>query len=109
MLKIKRDYDSSKLEVERDIAQRDAMKASLQRVDAIIAGLKKSPYLRAVDDGAQVALVPYANVANAHKGATLYGCRIGMFFCHEVGTVTRGAAERGPGRRARTAARRRAA
>ena len=87
VLKIKRDYDASKLEVERDTAQRDAMKASLQRVDSIIAGLKKSAYLRAVDDGAQVALVPYANVGEAHKGAKLYGCRIGMVFCHEVGEV----------------------
>ncbi len=88
VLKIKRDYDSSKLEVERDIAQRDALKASLQRVDTIIAGLKKSPYLRALDEGAQVAMVPYANVEKAHKGAPLYACKLGMMWCHEVGTVT---------------------
>ena len=36
---------------------------------------------------AEVALVPYANVEKAHKGAELYGCRLGMFFCHEVGSV----------------------
>jgi hypothetical protein len=88
VLKIKRDYDSSKLEVERDIAQRDAMKASLQRVDAIIAGLKKSPYLRALDDQAQVAMIPYANASNAKKGSPVYGCRIAMLWCHQVGTVT---------------------
>jgi hypothetical protein len=87
VLKIKRDYDSSKLEVDRDIAQRDALKASLARVDSIIAGLKKSAYLRALDDGAQVALVPYANVEKTAKGTKLYGCKIGMVFCHEVGTV----------------------
>jgi len=87
VLKIKRDYDASKLEVEKDIAQRDALKASLQRVDSIIAGLKKSAYLRALDDGAQVAMVPYANVEKAHKGAPLYACKVGMFVCHEVGTV----------------------
>jgi hypothetical protein len=87
VLKIKRDYDSSKLEVDRDIAQRDALKASLGRVDAIIAGLKKSPYLRALDDQAQVAMVPYANVGNAKKGAPVYGCHIGMLWCHQVGTV----------------------
>ncbi len=88
VLKIKRDYDSSKLEVERDIAQRDAMKASLQRVDAIIAGLKKSPYLRALDDQAQVAMIPYANASNAKKGSPVYGCRMAMLWCHQVGTVT---------------------
>jgi hypothetical protein len=87
VLKIKRDYDSSKLEVERDIAQRDALKASLQRVDAIIAGLKKSPYLRALDDQAQIAMIPYSNVSNAKKGTPLYGCKIGMLWCHKVGTV----------------------
>jgi hypothetical protein len=87
VLKIKRDYDSSQLEVDRDIAQRDAMKASLQRVDAIIAGLKKSAYLRALDDQSQVAMVPYSNVGNAKKGTPLYACRIGMLWCHQVGTV----------------------
>lgn len=87
VLKIKRDYDSSKLEVDKDIAQRDALKASLGRVDAIIAGLKKSAYLRALDDQAQVAMIPYANTKNAAKGAPVFACRIGPMWCHQVGTV----------------------
>src|SRR3569623_1882503 len=66
---------------------RDALTANLQRVDSIIAGLKKSAYLRALDDGAQVAMVPYSNVEKAHKGAPLYACKVGMFVCHQVGTV----------------------
>ena len=87
VLKIKRDYDASKLEVDKDIAQRDALKASIQRVDAIIAGLKKSAYLRALDDQAQVAMVPYANAKKATKGAPVYACKVAMMWCHQVGTV----------------------
>jgi hypothetical protein len=87
VLKIKRDYDASKLEVDKDIAQRDALKASLQRVDAIIAGLKKSAYLRALDDQAQVAMIPYTNAKNAAKGSPVYACRVGPVWCHQVGTV----------------------
>lgn len=87
VLKIKRDYDASKLEVDKDIAQRDALKASLQRVDSIIAGLKKSAYLRALDDQAQVAMIPYANAKNAAKGSPVFACRVGPIWCHQVGTV----------------------
>jgi hypothetical protein len=87
VLKIKRDYDASKLEVDKDIAERDAMKASLQRVDAIIAGLKKSAYLRALDDQAQVAMIPYANAKNATKGTPVFACKMGPLWCHKVGTV----------------------
>ncbi len=32
-------------------------------------------------------LVPYANLEHLGKGTTLYGCRLGMVVCREVGTV----------------------
>jgi hypothetical protein len=44
-------------------------------------------FLRAVDDKATVALVPYGNLDNAKPGASLYACKVAMVWCHEVGTV----------------------
>jgi hypothetical protein len=87
VLKIKRDYDTSKLALAKAIESRDVLAASLARQDKIISGLKQSAYLRALDDRAVVALVPYGNLDGIKPGTTLYGCRVGMVMCHQVGTV----------------------
>jgi hypothetical protein len=87
VLKIKRDYEASKLALAKAIETRDTLAASLARQDDIIAGLKQSAYLRALDDKATVALVPYNNLDHATAGAALYACRIGMVWCHQVGEV----------------------
>jgi hypothetical protein len=87
VLKIKRDYDTSKLALARAMEAKTTLAASLVRQDEIIAGLKKSGYLRALDDHATVALVPYGNLENTKPGTALYACRIAMVWCHEVGTV----------------------
>ena len=87
VLKIKRDYDTSKRELARALENRKMLAASLAREDAIIAGLKQSSYLRALDDHATVALVPYENLESVAAGSPLYGCRFAMVGCHQVGTV----------------------
>jgi hypothetical protein len=87
VLKIKRDYDTSKLALARALETKTTLTASLVRQDEIIAGLKKSSYLRALNDGATVALVPYGNLENTKPGAPLYACRVAMLWCHQVGTV----------------------
>ena len=87
VLKIERDYDASKLQLAKDIDDRERLTASVARVDAIIAGIKQSNYLRALDDHATVALVPYTNLDHVAKGTKLYGCKLSMLWCHEVGTV----------------------
>jgi len=87
VLKIKQEFEMSRLETAKAIENREALKAALTRQDAIIEGLRKSPYLRAIEDGANVAFVPYGNMDNVEVGAPLYGCALEMVFCHKVGKV----------------------
>lgn len=87
VLKIKRDYDTSKLALANELATRNSLKQSLERQDKVIGNLKKSPYLRAISDQATIAFVPYGNLPNAVKGVELYGCKLGMVMCHKVGTI----------------------
>jgi Cu2+-exporting ATPase len=55
VLRIKREYDQSRLETSKAIGNRKALQASLTRQDAILARLRGSPYLRAAQTGAHVA------------------------------------------------------
>jgi len=86
-LKIKRDLDTSRLALSKAIAVRDTLRASLTRQDEMLAGLRTSAYLRAIKDGATVALVPYANLDRTTPGAPLYACKLAMVWCHQVGKV----------------------
>nr|HEX4314479.1 hypothetical protein [Kofleriaceae bacterium] len=87
VLKIKQDFENSKLEEQKAIATRDALQQSLARQDALIKGLEDSGYLKAIKDDAQVAFVPYSNMKGVTPGANLYGCKLGMVICHKVGKV----------------------
>ena len=87
ILKIKQEYDNSRLEMNKAIANRDSLKSSLERQDEIVKGLSGSSYLKALKDNASVAFVPYGNMKGVTPGATLYGCKLGMIVCHKVGKV----------------------
>jgi hypothetical protein len=87
VLKIKQDYENSKLEEAKAIATRDALKAQLTRQDEIVKNLESSSYMKAVHDKAQVAFVPYGNMKGVKPGVNLYGCKLGMVICHKVGKV----------------------
>lgn len=87
VLKIKQEYELSKLETDKAIENRDTLKTSLAREDKLLATLVQSSYLRAMTDHAQVAFVPYDNLHVVKKGSKLFGCKLGMVFCHQVGTV----------------------
>ena len=87
VLKIARDYETSKLALAKETGNRDRIKHSLKRQDQIINGVTNSAYMRALGDGATVALVPYSNLKNVEPGTSLYACRISMLICREVGTV----------------------
>jgi len=60
----------------------------LTKQDELLAGLHKSPYLRAAGGRVIVGFVPYDNLDNVHAGDTLYGCDWGLVRCSSVGTVT---------------------
>lgn len=87
VLRIKQEYAASRLDLAKAIEARNTIKASLTRQDKIVSKLKGSSYLRAVEDGAAVAFVPYTNLSNVEKGTGVYACKVGMVFCHHVGEV----------------------
>jgi hypothetical protein len=87
VLKIKQEYEASRLETQRAIQNRDMLKSALIREDKLLDSLKKSSYLKAIADDAHVAFVPYANLKNVKKGEPVYGCWLTMVFCGKVGTV----------------------
>jgi hypothetical protein len=68
-------------------AQRDSLRAAIAHQDELIRGLEQSPYLRALADGAHIALVPYDNLGGVGPGTQVVTCRFAMVMCHEVGRV----------------------
>lgn len=87
VLKIARDYETSKLALAQQMSNRERLKSSIQRQDQIINGVNQSAYMRAVANGATVALVPYTNLKNVSKGSPLYACKLNMVWCRQVGKV----------------------
>ncbi|MCW5807585.1 MAG: hypothetical protein KIT31_34840, partial [Deltaproteobacteria bacterium] len=87
VLRIKQEYEASKLDLAKAVEARNTLKTNLDRQDKIVSGLKSSSHLRALNDGAVVAFVPYGNLSKVSKGVSLYGCKIGMVMCHHVGEV----------------------
>lgn len=87
VLQIKQAYNQSKLALAQAESVRDQMTAAVAREDAIIDALKSSVYIKAIDDKATIAYVPYGNLSNAKVGAPLYRCAVGMVVCHRVGQV----------------------
>jgi len=63
--------------------------ASIARYDALLASIKSSPWLRAIEGNLTVAFVPYANIENVEPGTPLYGCDLGLVWCRKVGAVAR--------------------
>ncbi len=87
VLQIKRQYETSKLELAKEVQARKSLAASLARQDKIVDAVKHAAYLRAINDHATIAFVPYGNMSNATKGTRLYSCRVAMVVCHAVGTI----------------------
>jgi hypothetical protein len=87
ILKVARDYETSKLSLAREMSNRDRLKASIERQEQIIDGVTQSAYMKAIADNATVALVPYSNLKNISAGTPLYACKLSMFWCRKVGTV----------------------
>ena len=87
VLRIKQEFEASRLETQRAIENRDMLKSALVREEKLLKALKNSSYLKAMADGATVAMVPYSNLSNIKKGEPLYGCAMTMVFCKKVGEV----------------------
>jgi hypothetical protein len=87
VLKIKREYEQSRLDLAKAVGDKKVLTSSLARQDQTIADLQQSAYLRALSNDATVALVPYTNLERAKPGAKVVACRASFLWCHEVGKV----------------------
>lgn len=87
VLKIKREFEQSRLDLAKAEGDKKVLTSSLARQDQTIADLQASAYLRALSNDATVALVPYDNLENAKPGAPVYACRASFVWCREVGRV----------------------
>ena len=96
VLRIKQEFMKSVLEAQKARDTREALKKSvaamdnaLGRYDRILKSLQESPYLLAAEHNATIAFVPYDNLSAVAPGVSLYGCSLGLVWCHEVGKVVR--------------------
>ncbi|MFP2926153.1 hypothetical protein ACLESO_13215 [Pyxidicoccus sp. 3LG] len=94
VLLLEREYTHSALEQARAEATLKALKEDLKaldevalRYDTLIASLRASPWLRAIEKDLTVAFVPYENLGNAGEGTPLYACAAKLFWCREVGVI----------------------
>ncbi|MCP3141914.1 coiled-coil domain-containing protein [Pyxidicoccus xibeiensis] len=96
VLLLEREYTHSTLEQSRAEATLKSLKEDLKaldevslRYDTLIASLRQSPYLRAIETDLTIAFVPYENLVNAEQGTPLYACAAKLFWCREVGVMGR--------------------
>lgn len=96
VLLLEQEYARSALESARAQAGKQAMLASMEALDAAIArydgllsSIGESPYLAAMEGDLAIAFVPYDNLESVSPGASLYGCDLGIVWCHRVGRVDR--------------------
>lgn len=94
VLRLKREFDASVVEVER---ARDSEKAieenlvamdgTLARYDRIIQSIQSSPYLQAAEKDLTIAFAPYSNMKNVLRGSSVHRCLLIFVWCEQVGEV----------------------
>lgn len=87
VLRIKQEFEASRLQTTKLIAERKNLQAALQRQEALLETTLASPFLRASRNNANIAFVPYDNLDKAKPGEPLYSCWLEMIICRKVGTV----------------------
>jgi hypothetical protein len=96
VLLLEQQYARSTLESARAEGIKEAMQAGLKaledaiaRYDGLVQAINGSPYLAAMQGDLAIAFVPYDNLASVTPGVSLYGCDLGIVWCHRVGRVKR--------------------
>jgi hypothetical protein len=94
VLQAKRQLDSSLLDeanandlagaLEQELAM---VEDAIAHQDRLLLSIKSFPSLRAAEQRLTVAFVPYSNTSQATPGAPIYGCSLGILWCHQVGQV----------------------
>ncbi|PTL76928.1 hypothetical protein [Vitiosangium sp. GDMCC 1.1324] len=94
VLLLEREYTRSVLEVARAESERTHLEESLRsldeavaRYDTLLATIRGSPWMEAIERGVTVGFVPYENLENAAPGTPLYRCALTLLWCREVGMV----------------------
>lgn len=94
VLQAKKEYDSAVLDRARTRDLQDGLRAEsisadreIARQDALLSSMQQSPYLRAIKNNLMVAFLPYGNGSDVRAGVPIYGCSMGIIWCHRVGQV----------------------
>ncbi|HSP77815.1 MAG TPA: hypothetical protein VLQ93_04765 [Myxococcaceae bacterium] len=94
VLLLEREYTRSVHEAARADDERRGLEESLEALDTsvasydmLIATIRRSPWLEAIDRGLTVGFVPYGNLENARPGTPLYQCALQLLWCQKVGVV----------------------
>lgn len=94
VLLLEREFTHSVLELARAEATLKSLQQDVKALDdvalryeTLIASLRSSPYLRAIEKDLTVAFVPYENLSRAEQGTPLYACAAKLLWCHEVGVT----------------------
>jgi hypothetical protein len=96
VLQEEQEYDRAHREAAKLQDTKNAIRLQLAALDremvtqnALLASIRESPYLRAADGALTVASLPYGNGNHMEPGVPIYGCSIGIIWCHRVGEVAR--------------------
>jgi len=83
------DMELLRLESEKRTKQayKRALADRVANIDQIAADLRSRPTFRAIEQSLNVAFVPYTQIEGVERGAQIYSCVWGLFFCEAVGTV----------------------
>lgn len=94
VLAMLREYRASSLEAAKLRAEHESvderiamLDASIARYEQMEAEIKRSPYLRAMEQKVAIAFVPYENLEDAQAGTKIYGCSLGLIWCRQVGSI----------------------
>src|SRR5690554_30469 len=94
VLAMLREYRASSLEAAKLRAEHESVDERIAMVDASIARyermeneIKRSPYLRAMEQKVASAFIPYENLEGAQAGSKIYGCSLGLIWCRQVGSI----------------------
>jgi hypothetical protein len=74
-------------EIRAKKVQVDTLADRIAKNDEIAAQLRNKPIFRAAERRVNVAFVPYTQLEGVERGATVYDCVLGLFWCDEVGSV----------------------
>lgn len=69
-------------------AQREALLFRVQKIDELVAQLKRRPLYKATETQLDVAFVPYTQLAGVSVGAQVLRCSLVIFNCRVVGSIS---------------------